>query len=66
MKKFFKDGNWREALPILYYLLRFYLLYEIIELIWNSDKSILFQVITSVLIVCIEFQWFISQTNKKE
>lgn len=66
MKKFFKDNDWREILPIIYYLLRFYVLYEIVELLYSSDKSVLFQVIFSILIVCLEFQWFISQTNKKE
>lgn len=66
MKKFFKNNDWREALPILYYLLRLYLLYEVINLIHQSDKSIFFQVIISILIVCLEFQWFVSQANKKE
>jgi hypothetical protein len=66
MKKFFKDNDWREALPILYYLLRFYIFYEIIKLVESSDRSIFFKVIISILIVCLEFQWFISQTNKNE
>ena len=66
MKKIFKNNDWRAALPILYYGLRFYLLKEIIELISSSNKSTLYQIIISILIVCLEFQWFISQTNKKE
>ena len=66
MRKFFRDNNWREALPILHYLLRFYILYEIIKLVESSDRSIAFQIILSILIVCIEFQWFISQINKKD
>lgn len=66
MKKFFKNNDWREALPILYYVLRFYVLYEIIRLIESSNRSGFFKVIMSILIICIEFQWFISQTNKEE
>ena len=66
MKRFFRDGKWREALPVLYFLLRFYILYEIIKLVESSDRSIAFKIIISVLIVCLEFKWFISQTNKKD
>ena len=60
---FFKNKDWIDALPMLYYLLRFYLLYEIIRLIESSHKSIVFKIVISILIVCIEFQWFVSKSN---
>jgi hypothetical protein len=66
MKKFFKNNNWREALPIFYNVLRVSVLYEIIKLVESSEKSVLFKIIISILIICLEFQWFISQTNKNE
>ena len=66
MKKFFKNNDWREALPILYYMLRFYVLYEIIRLVESSNRSNIFKIIMSILIVCFYLQWALSETNKKE
>jgi hypothetical protein len=61
MKKIFKNNDWRDALPILYYGLRFYLLKEIIELINSSNKSTIYKVIISILVVCVAIQWGISK-----
>ena len=66
MKKFFKNNNWREALPIVNYLLCYYLLYEFVNLINSSDKSTIYKVIMSILVFCFAVQWSISQANKKE
>lgn len=66
MKKFFKDGNWKEALPLVNYLLCGYLLYEVVNLIYSSDKSIIYQVIMSILVFCFAVEWAFSQANKKE
>lgn len=66
MKKFFKDNDWREALPLLYYGLHLYVAYEVIELINSSNKSLFFQIVMSILVGCFELQWMFSQSNKEE
>lgn len=58
--------NWREALPILYYVLHVYVAYNVIELINASNKSIFFQIVMSILVACLELQWCFSQANKKD
>lgn len=66
MKKFFNNNDWREALPILYYLLHLYVAYEVIELIYSSNKSLFFQIVMSILVGCLELQWMFSKSNKNE
>ena len=65
-KKFFKDNDWREALPILNYVIHLYVAYEVIELINSSNKSLLFQIVMNILVGCLLLQWFFSQLNKKD
>jgi hypothetical protein len=66
MKKFFKDNDWREALPILYYGLHLYVAYEVIKLINSSNESLFFQIVMNILVGCLELQWMIAHANKKE
>jgi hypothetical protein len=66
MKKFFKNNDWREAMPILYYVLHLYVAYKVIELINSSNKSLFFQIVMNILVGCLELQWLFSQANKKE
>ena len=61
MKNFFK--NWKDASPFLYYGLRFYVLYEIARLVTSSNRGMAFKIIITILIACLEFQWFISKVN---